>query len=338
MTRRYLLVLIWFIPAFLYAQKRTLTANQIIDSSIVFCGGEANISKISSIETTYKINEPNDSTGVVDIKIKAGEKFVQCILSRVYVPQTTFFNGKKICRVNGDSVTNITNIDKIEEVKLKTYSLVQYGYKKLKYQFSRLPDHKFTNFDCFVINAKAKNGYTTKNFFDKKNYRLIMVIYPNGNRSIMMDYIFKNGVLFNSRIGNSSANSDSVQTLDLISVNLNKNISDTWFNSPYTNKVFVPEYIKTGKFVSTNGEQTTFIRDKISMNYIDNNGKVDLRRFLAWFSPDTFALIDEKAYKSNNQSSSAQIIVRVVSWDDQGYVCQWITDQDTDTQDYKVIK
>ena len=61
------------------------------------------------------------------------------------------------------------------------------------------------------------------------------------------------------------------------------------------------------------------------------NGNAVLRRFLAWgiLSPDSFGLIDEKALKDDDKSSKSQIIVRVVSWDNNGYVCQWITDIQT---------
>jgi hypothetical protein len=341
MTGRHIIILIYFLPTLLFAQKQDkLTASQIVDSSLVFCGGELRISKINSVQINYLLIQPDQSTAIINDKLKTGEKYVQCVLSKTHFPQTTFFNGEKISRVDGNSVIHVTDIQSKEGVKLKTYSQIQYGYKKLNYQLSRLPDQKFKNFDCFVINAKANNGYTTMNFFDKTNYRLLMVVYPNGNKSAMIEYVFKNGVLFNSHIVNTFANSKDLQILELRTIDLNANISNTWFNCPYSDKVYIPEYIKTGQFVSTNGEATTFNRTKISMDYTDNKGNIVLRRFLAWgiVSPDTFGLIDEQAFKNNDKSSSSQILVRVVSWDEHGYVCQWITDKYTDTQDYKLIK
>ena len=341
MARRLIITLIYLLPTLLFAQNQDkLTANQIIDSSIAFCGGEARISKINSVQTTYLVTQPDQSRCIVNDKFKTGGKYVQCILSKTNTPQTTFFNGEKISRIDGNSVIQITDISSKEEVKLKTYGQIPYGYKKLKYALTRLPDHRFENADCFVVTARAPNGYTTKNFFDKKNYRLIMVMYPSGNRSIMMDYIFKNEVLFDSKVGNAFANSDDIQILTLLSVHLNEDISNTWFNCPYSDKVFVPEYIKIGQFTSTNGDPTTFTRNKISMDYTDNKGNVALRRFLAWNDvfPDTFGLIDEQAIKNNDESPSSEILVRVISWDEHGYVCQWITDNNTATQDYKLIR
>jgi len=340
MTRHFIILII-LLPTLLFGQKQEdLTANQIVDSSLIFCGGELRISKINTVQINYLLIQPDQSTAIVNDKLKTGEKYVQCILSKTHSPQTTFFNGEKISRVDGNSVYHVTDIQSKEEVKLKTYSQIQYGYKKLNYQLSRLPDQKFKNFDCFVVNAKADNGYTTMNFFDKTNYRLLMVAYPNGNKSAMIEYIFKDSILFNSHIVNTFANSKELQILKLQTIDLNANISDIWFNCPYSDKVYVPEYIKNGVFVSSNGPETTFNRTEISMDYTDNKGNVVLKRFLAWgiISPDTFGLIDEQAFKNNDKSSSSQILVRVVSWDKNGYVCQWITDKHTDTQDYKLIK
>jgi hypothetical protein len=325
----------------LFAQnKKELTASQIMDSSLVFCGGEFKIAKIKSSKINYLLIQPDQTTAIINEQLKTGEKYVQCVLSKTHSPQTTFFNGERISRVNGDSVIHVANIQSKEEIRLKTYNQIQYGYKQLNYNLSRLPDQKFKNFDCFVINARAISGYSTINYFDKTNFRLLMVAYPNGNKSAMIEYIFKDSVLFNSHIVNTSPDTEELQILKLQTIDLNISISETWFNCPYTDKVDIPQYIKIGKFVSTTGNKTTFRRTDISMDYIGEKGNIDLRRFLAWniISSDTFGLIDEVAFKNNDKSSAPQILVRVVSWDENGYVCQWITDKYTDTQDYKLIK
>ncbi|NOS94612.1 MAG: hypothetical protein HOP30_22095 [Cyclobacteriaceae bacterium] len=311
-----------------------------MDSSLLFCGGEMRISKIESSRINYLLIQPDRTTAIINDQLKTGKKYVQCILSKTNSPQTTFFNEEKISRVDGSSIIHIADLQSKEEVKLKTYNQIQYAYKQLKYLLTRLPDQKFKNFDCFVVKAKADNGYATINFFDKTNFRLLMVAYPNGNKSALIDYVFKDSVLFNSQIVNTFSNSKDLQILKLQTIDLNVDISDIWFNCPYSDKVYVPEYIKIGKFSSTNGEATTFNRTEISMDYTDDKGNIDLKRFLTWgiISPDTFSLIDEQAFKDNDKSSSSQILVRVVSWDKNGYVCQWITDKYTDTQDYKLIK
>jgi len=341
MTTRHFIIFLFFLPTLLFGQNQSdLTANQIIDSSLAFSGGESRISKIESSKINYLLIQPDQTTAIINEQVKTGKKYVQSVLSKTHVPQTTFFDGEKISRVNGNSVVHVTDLQSKEEVRLKTFNQIQYGYKKLGYQLSRLPDQKFKNFDCFVVNATANNGYSTMNFFDKTNFRLIMVVYPNGNKSLMIDYVFKDSVLLNSQILNTFPKSNEIQTLKLQTVEINPVISEMWFKCPYADKVEIPQFIKTGKFVSSNGAHTRFTRTEISMDYSDEKGSIVLKRFLAWgvVSPDSFGLIDEKAMKDNDKSSKSQILVRVVSWDDTGYVCQWITDTHTDTQDYKLVK
>ncbi len=341
MIARFFITLLSLLPTLLYGQSQNeLTARQIVDSSLIFCGGELRISKIESSRINYLLIQPDQTTAIINEQLKTGKKYVQCVLSKTHSPQTTFFNGDKISRIDGNSIIHIKDLQSKEEIKLKTYNQIQYGYKQLKYELERLPDQKFNNFDCFVVTATADNGYATMNFFDKTNFRLLMIAYPNGNKSVMTEYVFKDSVLFNSNIVNTFANSKDLQVLKLQTVDLNVSISDIWFNCPYTDKVYVPQHIKTGEFVSTNGAPTTFTRTDISMNYTDNKGNIILRRFLAWgiISSDTFGLIDEQALKTNDKSSSSQILVRVISWDEHGYVCQWITDKNTDTQDYKLTR
>jgi hypothetical protein len=315
-----------------------LTAEQILDSSIAFSGGEKRIASIESSTINYLLVQPDQSTAIITEKRRTGQKYVQSILSKTHVPQTTFYDGKKLSRVDGESVIQIAEIAQIEEIKLKTYNLVQYGYKRLHYELTRLPDKKFQNFDCYVVDAKASNGYTTMNFFDKRNYRLLMVVYPNGDKSLMIDFILKDSVLFNSHIINTFANSDELQDLSLQHIDTKGAISDLWFNCPYKDKVYVPKELITGRFGSTNGEKTIFTRTNESQDYEDENGKVLHRRFLKWASGDTYGLIDEKAIRDNIKTPESEILVRIISWSSNEYVCHWIAGKYTDTQDYKLIK
>lgn len=315
-----------------------LTAEQILNSSITFSGGEKRITEIQSSDINYLLIQPDKSTAIVNEKRKKEKKYVQSILSMQHVSQTTFFNNKRLVRVNGDSVINVVSIQSIEEIKLKTCNQIQYGYKVFKYKLTRLPDKKFQNFDCYVLDAKAENGYTTMNFFDKTNFRLLMVVYPSGNKSAMIKYIYKDSVLFNSEIVNTFANSDELQVLKLQNINLNCGISDLWFNCPYKDKVLIPSQIKTGVFISTNGDKTTFTRTENSQDYQNEQGKFTMKRLLKWANTDAYGLIEEKALINKDTSPESEILVRIISWDKNSYVCQWIAGKYTDTQDYKIKK
>lgn len=315
-----------------------LTAEEIVNRSIIFSGGEKRISQIKSTDLNYLLIQPDKSTAIVNEKRKTGQKYVQSILSMQHVPQTTFFDNKKLSRINGDSVIKINKLHSVEEIKLRTYNQIQYGYKAFKYKLTRLPDKKFQNFDCYVVDATADNGYSTMNFFDKTNFRLLMVVYPNGNKSAMIKYIHKDSVLFNSEIVNTFPGSEDLQVLKLQHINLNTDISDLWFNCPYKDKVIIPAHIKTGVFVSTNGDKTTFTRSETSQDYENEQGKFIMKRLLKWANNDTYGLIDEKAIINKDTSPESEILVRIISWDKKSYVCQWIAGKYTDTQDYKIKK
>ena len=313
-----------------------LTAGQILDNSITFCGGEKRLARIQSTDLTYLLTQPDQSIAIINEKRATGEKYVQSVLSKTHIPQTTFFDGAKLTRVIGSAVKRVDDIETVDEVKLRTFNVIQYGYKKLGYKLIRHPDKKFKNFDCYVIDAKAKNGYTTTNFFDKTSFRLLMVVYPGGNKSVMMDYIIKDSVLFNSHIVNTFSDSDKLQDLSLQSAEVNPNISDLWFTCPYKDKVVVRPAIKVGAFASTNGEKTVFVRTDISQDYKDEQDKLTNRRFVKWVSEDTFVLTDEMAMRNAVAPPESETLVRIISWDDDEYVCHWISGRYTDTQDYRL--
>jgi hypothetical protein len=313
-----------------------LSAKQIVDSSVVFCGGEQGIDEIKSSSMNYLLIQPDKSTAIITEKRKTGQKYVQSVLSMQHTPQTTFFDGNILSRVDATSVTKVKTLESMEEVKLRTFNQIQYAYKVLDYELTRLADKKFNNFDCYVISAKAANGYSTINFFDKTNYRLLMVAYPNGNKSLMIEYIYKDGVLFNSVIINTFTESKEKQVLKLQHVHLNVKISDLWFKCPYSDKVYIPPHITTGEFESTNGVKSVFVRTEKAQDYIDEKGNITSKRLLKWNSEDSYGLIDDKAIKNKDTSPESQILVRIISWDDDEYVCHWISDKYTDTQDYKI--
>lgn len=329
------LIFVLISPSALGQTTPDISAIQILDNSIKFCGGEKRIAAIQSTSLTYLLTQSDQSVAIIEEKRKSGQKYVQSVLSKTHIPQTTFFDGVKMSVVNGSSVNHIDNLETIDEIRLKTYNLIQYGYKKLGYKLTRLQDKKFRNFDCYVVDAEAGNGYITTNFFDKTNNRLLMVVYPNGNKSIMIDYILKDSVLFNSHVVNTFAGSDQVQDLSLQDAEVNVRINDLWFKCPYQDSVVTPASIKIGTFASTIGTKTFFARNDISQDYFDEQAKLIQRRFLKWTSEDTFVLYEEMARRNSDPAAEPEIMVRIISWDEDEYVCHWIGGKYTDTQDYK---
>lgn len=160
-----------FVAHFGFSQtENDLKATDILKASIEFCGGEKRISEFRSTELSYYfVNTDGLTASMVEKKVN-GEKYAQSILSKKHTPQSTFFDGKDFTRIDGSEIIRISDLNSNEEIKLKTFNNLQYGYKQLGYELKRLPDEKFENFDCYVVEAKASNGYSTMNFFDKSDF------------------------------------------------------------------------------------------------------------------------------------------------------------------------
>ncbi|MBC7863081.1 MAG: hypothetical protein IAF38_08900 [Bacteroidia bacterium] len=319
--------------------NNNLTPQQILDSSISFCGGQKRITNIKTSDLTYGLTLPDKSMATLSRKIKTGQKYMQSILSWKHAPTTIFYDGKKLTKVEDSLVKQMDDATSVEHAELETYNQIQYAYKVLKYKLIRQADKKFEYVDCYVVDAIDGKGDTITNFFDKTNFRLTMVIYPNGDKSIMTKYIFKDSVLFNSQIINTYRGSEGFYALTLYdNIELNVEISDIWFTCPYKDKVAIPANIRTGEFVSTNGVDTRFLRTGLTQEYRDANNKLDFTRILVWSGPDTFRLADEKSVFNDQLTPESKILVRIISWDKNNYVCQWVAGKYTDTQDYKIKK
>jgi len=229
-----------------------LTAEAIMNKSIDFCGGMKNISKIKSSSLLYTIIVGDSSRVSLVVKRIVSQKFMNSLLSDKHMPNSTHFNGVTLTTINGDLKLVEDNLDAMEEVKLQTYNLQQVGYKELSYSLKRLDDMDFGHFKCYVVSATGKNGYMTLNYFDKTDFRLIMVIYPKGNKSLMMEYTFKDSVLFNTKIVNVEENDDKITWL-LNDIENNKTINPLWFDVGNATSTFLPRDIKSGTFISSSG-------------------------------------------------------------------------------------
>lgn len=333
------LYIIIFMFSSLFSQGQTqddFTANQILDSSIQFCGGEKLISEYITTEKSYVFFSSDKQRASISEKIRNGVKYTQSILSDEHIPQTTFFDGKDLTRINGSDIVRISKNGNLEEIKLKTYNQIQFGYKKLNYDLERLSDEKFKNFDCYVVNATSKSGYSTLNFFDKTNFRLIMDVYPSGNKSLMIEYEFRDNVLFNSLILNTDV-LEAVDKLQLLDVKKNVDIHENWFKCPYESKVEIPEFIKMGRFTIPESDGV-LERSKDLQTEIYNQGQERITLKLNWISSDTYEMSMQNPENQQATIKTQKILVRIVSWDDEAYSCHYIAGDSFGTQSYVRIK
>lgn len=290
------------------------------------------MAELKTSELTYLFVGADETVSTIAENRICGKKYVQSILAKDIVAQTTFFDGKAFSRVEGSKIYRMFATNTLDAQRLRTYNNIQYGYKQLDYEFTRMPDEKFQNFDCFVVQARNKFGNETINYFDKTNYRLLMVIYPEGNKSLMIEYKYQGGILFNSLVINRSADG-KVDKLKLLKIKTNTALSDSWFNCPYQNKVILPDSIRTGKF-SPVIDNSILVRTNDMQIETDSKGGDKIELTLKWINADSFELnsIEPEGKTSMN------ILVRIVSWDTNGYVCQYISGQSTGTQEYRMVK
>ena len=320
-----------FAPAQARAQ---LTAAQILDSSLAFCGGEQ-LNSLSTCELSYAYYEQDQlPVSVVDVR-KPGSAYTQSILARGSSPKTTFFDGTRITIASQKGVRHFASANEVVAMQLKLYHLPQQGYKALKWKLERLADEQFKHVDCYVLRVTASNGYSTLNFFDKSNYKLMMVAYPNGNRSIMIDHRRVDGVLVNSRVMTQTAEGQK-HFLVLTEARLNGNISPAWFACPYRDVVELPTWIKTGVFKARRGSGYPVVRTTNAQ--IEGDGKTEISMDLKWLSNDHYGLISDKTLVNNTTGPQNEMLVRIVSWDENGYVCQYLAGPSTGTMEYSLVR
>ncbi len=311
-----------------------LTANEILDLSIKFCGGEERISKVKTCESSFGFLGADTSFATITEKRIQGKKFSQSIFSKTHTPQTTFFNGKEHIVINGSKIIKNKSSENLEAMQLKSYFNLQYGYKTIGFKLEKLLDQKFNNFDCYVIEAKSKNGYSTINFFDKTNYRLLMVVYPNGNKSLMIEYEFKDQILYNTLIFNTFPDS-RIDKLKLLDLKTNTQVSDLWFNCPYSTTISLPNFIKVGKFEAVEDKSKL---ERTDFYQIESFDKTQIKSFLKWVNEDSYVMITEKDLRENNKNDNKQIFVRVISWNENGYVCHFLVGDGFGSKEFNLLK
>jgi hypothetical protein len=308
------------------------SAQDILEKSIDFCGGIKNISKIKSTSLVYELGLKDSSLASIIIKREISNKYTRSFISEKHSPSSMQFDGSELTIINAENKRIVNDINSIEEIKLQTYNHPQIGYKELNYSLKRLEDQKFNYFDCFVVRATAKNGYITLNYFDKTNFRLLMIIYPKGNKSLLQEFVFKDSVLFNSRILNVDENSDQM-TWVLRKIENNIKINPLWFKVDKSTNTSLPEYIKKGIFISAD---STIVNRTDSIQ-TEKNSKLNHTLFLTWINNYTFGLINyELINKKIHIGTEDIILVKIVSWNKNEYVCHYFLKGASGTQEYKI--
>ncbi len=305
------LILILFLTQIFNAQdSKEISAKHIVEQSLTYAGGISELSKISTLELIYLHLDPDGKSASIIEKRKGNSHLTQSIISQNNDSQTTFYDGKNIVWVRGKSVKKFAD-SSLPEMKLKAFSNILLGYENLGYRYTRLKDEKFDNFDCYVVEAKSKDGYATTNFFDKTNFRHMMIVYPNGNKSLIIEDAGYGAVRFSKHMLNTDS-AGKVSQLILVDAQLNSGVSDLWFSSPYQQDYKLPDHIKFGTFEAV-GSGTIINRNSNSQS--ETSGASTLALKVDWIGEDMFEL------RSNEQVKGEGTFVRIVSWNESQYIC-----------------
>ena len=133
--------------------------------------------------------------------------------------------------ISNQNARQILDPLKLEELKLQSYISLEYGYKKLGYTLERQDDQKFENFDCFTLLVSSPLGRATINYYDKKTGNLIMIIYPNLNKSVFIDFYKAKGITYPSKILMVDT-LGAITSSTLTKLNYDDNLDSNWFDIP----------------------------------------------------------------------------------------------------------
>ena len=320
-----------FLPAiisfanFTFAQNpdKTLTAAQIIQRAIDSSGGDKIFDSIKNIETISQIATSKGDTLSFSVKKMNFDKYYISSLSLGYVNTTTVYNKGKAALISNQNAQQILDPIKLEELQLQSYISLEYGYKKLGYSLEREADQKFQNFDCFVVLASSPLGRTTINYYDKNRGTLIMIIYPNLNKSVFIDFYKAKGITYPSKILMVDT-SGAITSSTLTKLNYDNNLDSNWFNVPTAGVYKMPETFKTGTFKYLNSNDgAKIVREGTRQIEVAGDLKTEYR--IEW-DADGYLMYRLKNASSPPTNDNIEYMkVRIVSWTKNKYYCQYIT-------------
>ncbi len=318
----FILIIRFTIP--ILAQEIKVSAEDIIQRAIDNSGGDSNLDAINSVEFISQIITSENDTLSFAIKRKGFSKYYISTLSTTHVNSTTIYNNGNAVIIKNETVQKITDPMILEELLLQSYVSINYGYKKLGYKLNRLDDQKFNYFDCYVVMAESPLEKKTLNYYDKKTGNLIMIVYPNQNKSLFIDNYQAKGIICPSKILMvDTANKITQSTLTKI--NYQTDLDTNWFNLPNNGIYKAPDLFQTGhfKYINSNPGAET-IREKDTQ--IEINGKTRIEYKIKWTSNNDYLLYRVKNISSPPTNENTEYFkVRIITWNGNKYYCQYIT-------------
>lgn len=306
------------------SSDKTLTADQIIQRAIDSSGGGKIFDLVKNVETISQIVTSKGDTLSFSIKRMNFDKYFVSSLSLGHVNTTTVYNKGKAASISNQNAQQILDPLKLEELQLQSYISLEYGYKKLNYTLEREADQKFQNFDCFTVLVSSPLGRTTINYYDKKTGNLIMIIYPNLNKSVFIDFYKTKGITCPSKILMVDT-SGAITASTLTKINYDDNLDSNWFTVPVAGAYKAPEIYKIGTFQYVNSnENSKVIREKTKQTEITGESKTEYK--IEWSTNNDYLIYRLKNAANPPTNDNIEYLrVRIISWKKNRYYCQYIT-------------
>lgn len=307
------------------AQQDKLTAMDIVQRSIDSTGGDR---KFDTVNTGDFVNllliDQRDTISLITKK-KGFNKYWTSTLSIGYANITTIYNNGRAVIIKNDTVREIIDPLELEALAFSCYISTDYAYKKLGYKLTRLDDEKFENFDCYAVLAESPLGQHSVNYYDKKNGKLLMIIYPSGNRSINTEYFKHEGVSVPFKVLMSSHQQGKYTWSRLEQLDYEPPSDTGWFTLPAKGSYKAPQSFRTGtfNFLSNNGSGKIVRGDQGEVESIKD---VKNTYEIKWMSDNDYLIFRLKNSASPPTNDNIEYRkCRIITWSGNKYYCQYLT-------------
>lgn len=319
------LLSILFLPFVCFSQP-DLTAAAIVQRAIDSSGGPR-FDTLRGLELVHELQVPGGSVSVATKRL-GGDRLLVSTLSLGYSNTTKIYNRGRAVLIANDTVRAITNPAELEDLQLQCYVSIDYGYQKLHYALERLEDQKFQNFDCYVVQATSPLGIRRLTYYDKRNGRLLMIVYPNGHKAILTHYYTDGGFHTPSQVL-QTADGNSVTPSLLRKFFLTPDLDEGWFALPPEGPLALPARFRKGRFHYTGIDAGQWF-ERSETSQTEHNATSAIVFHLEWIGPNDYLRmrLKDPAKPATNDNIDATK-VRILGWNAQRCYGQYLTADNT---------
>jgi hypothetical protein len=303
----------------------TLTAMAIVQRAIDNAGGDARLEAVKSAEFISQLIVGDKDTLSIVIKNKGYDKCYMSLMSFGYENTTTVFNAGKAVLIKNDTAAVLTDPKKLEELALRCYFSIDYGYKKLGYKLSRIEDLHDGNFNCYGVLAESPLGNKTANYYDMKTGNCTMIMYASGGRTIFTSFLPYRGIVYtrNEILGDAGG---KFTRSYLTEINIDENPDDNWFVLPPAGDRKPPVSFKAGKFRYLNARDSLAIITRGENKQVESSKGSSTEYRIEWFSPSDYILYRLKNPSAAPTNENIEFIkTKITLWSGNKYYCHYLT-------------